>query len=157
MASAQTHDGPVAASPEEVPGIRSLNDILTGKESEDQTKYYLSDSKGARIELPRSIFRVLASVVREMASGRSVMVLHYDHELTTQQAAEILNVSRPFLISLLEKKQIPYHMAGTHRRIRMGDLLDFRRCRDKSRQDLLLELQKVSESLGLYDEEGSAE
>jgi len=93
------------------------------------------------------------SAVRDLSLGRSVAIIHYEHELTTQQAADILNVSRPHLVKLVDESKIPYHMVGTHRRIRMGDLLRFKQARDEERQGALRDLRKVSESLGLYDGE----
>jgi len=74
-----------------------------------------------------------------------------EHVLTTQQAADLLSVSRPYLIKLLENGQIPYHHVGSHRRIRMGDLLDYKGSRDCLRKEHLNAMVRVSESLGLYD------
>ncbi len=141
----------VAPQPEEAPRIQELNRRLTG--GSKQARYFLSDSDGNKLEIPPSAFRVLVSAVRDLSLGRSVAIIHYEHELTTQQAADILNVSRPHLVKLVDEGKIPYHMVGTHRRIRMGDLLRFKQARDEERQAALRDLRKVSESLGLYDGE----
>lgn len=154
MAATDVVSGPVAASPEEVSQIRLLSDALSG-DAAREVRYFLSDSTGRKLELPRSVFLVLAAVAREMALGHSVAILHCDHELTTQQAAEILNVSRPFLIRLLEEGKIPFHMVGTHRRIRMSDLLEYKKRRDSMRRETLKELQRVSEALGLYHQDST--
>ena len=89
--------------------------------------------------------------MQALARGQSVAVLHYDEELTTQQAADLLQVSRPYLVRLLEEGQIPYHQVGTHRRIYLRDLLAYKEQRDRRRASLR-ELRRASEALGLYDE-----
>lgn len=141
----------VAAQSEEAPGIRELSRKLT--DYDGKAHYFLSDSDGKGLEIPPSVFRILVHAVHDLSLGRSVAIIHYDQQLTTQQAADILNVSRPHLIKLVEDGKIPYHMVGTHRRIRMGDLLAFRQARDSDRRGALRELRKVSESLDLYDGE----
>lgn len=144
--------GPVSARPEEAHDLRNLRDALSRSDREGSVRYFLADSTGRRLELPESVFRVLVDVVQAMARGQSVAIVHYDHELTTQQAAELLNVSRPYLIRLLEEGQIPYHMVGTHRRIYLRDLLAYKQIRDRRRKEALRELRRVSEALGLYED-----
>lgn len=80
------------------------------------------------------------------------MVIPVDEELTTQEAADILNVSRPYLVSLLEQGVIPFVKTGTHRRIPLGDLLEYKTRRDAQRRKALTELTQLSQELGLYDE-----
>ena len=69
--------------------------------------------------------------------------------LTTQEAADFLNVSRPYLIGLLEKAEIKFHMIGTHRRIRFEDLSAYKRKRDRDREDAMLELAKQAQELDM--------
>lgn len=71
-------------------------------------------------------------------------------ELTTQQAAEFLNVSRPYLIKLLESEQIPFRLVGTHRRIKFRDLREYRNRDDLDRRRAADELTQLSQELGLY-------
>lgn len=71
-------------------------------------------------------------------------------ELTTQQAAELLNVSRPYLIRLLEANQIPYRKVGSHRRIRLVDVLEYQRLDEARRRDAQRELTRQAEELGFY-------
>ena len=109
--------------------------------------------QGSEIRLPYSILKVLVEVVHEMARGNAVRVMPIHAELTTQQAAELLNVSRPFLVSLLEQGEIKYRKVGTHRRILLEDLLVYKDRRDRERLSALDELAKEDQRLGLYEEE----
>jgi excisionase family DNA binding protein len=109
--------------------------------------------QGSEIRLPYSILRVLMEVVHEMARGNAVRVMPIHAELTTQQAAELLNVSRPFLVSLLEQGEIKYRKVGTHRRILLEDLIVYKDRRDRERLSALDELAKEDQRLGLYEEE----
>jgi len=109
--------------------------------------------QGSEIRLPYSILKALMEVVHEMARGNAVRVMPIHAELTTQQAAELLNVSRPFLVSLLEQGEIKFRKVGTHRRILLEDLLVYKDRRDRERLSALDELAKEDQRLGLYEEE----
>jgi excisionase family DNA binding protein len=84
-----------------------------------------------------------------MAAGQGVTVVPSHAELTTQQAAEILNVSRPFVIKLLGEGLIDYRTVGTHRRIRADSLLEYKRRDDAARHDAAGELAAMTQELGL--------
>jgi len=104
MAATAVDSNPVVPEASEVPAIQEIHRALSAPA--DGMRYYLADSAGHRLEISPSVFRVLTQAAREMSQGHSVTILHYDHELTTQQAADLLGVSRPYLISLLEGGQI---------------------------------------------------
>jgi len=93
---------------------------------------------------------VFAQILALLASGQGVQIFPDSAELTTQQAADFLNVSRPYLIGLLEADEIPYRKVGTHRRIRFEDLREYRRHDDLKRRQAADELTQLSEELGLY-------
>ena len=111
---------------------------------------------GEEHELPHSVYDVLVDVLHEvLVNGNQVRVMSVDSQLTTQQAADLLNVSRPFLVKLLEKGELAYTMVGTHRRVRLEDLVVYRDQRDSERRRLLSEITGESQELGLYDEDDS--
>lgn len=82
--------------------------------------------KGQTIRLPASAFLLLMRILTEMSQGNAVTLMPIHAQLTTQQAAELLGVSRPFLIKELEEKRIPFQMVGTHRRIAYRDLMAYK-------------------------------
>ncbi|MHC5724320.1 MAG: helix-turn-helix domain-containing protein [Nostoc sp.] len=99
---------------------------------------------------PDNVCFVLRQVVQAMASGKNVSIVTHNPELTTQQAADLLNVSRPYLIKLLEQGELPYFMVGTHRRVKFEDLIKYKQQRDTKRRQLLDELIAESQELGFY-------
>jgi excisionase family DNA binding protein len=101
------------------------------------------------IVIPATAMRLLNSLLIEMAKGNAVTLIPIHAELTTQQAADFLNVSRPFLIEQLEKGIIPYRKVGTHRRIMFNDLMKYRQTMDRKRLKALDELSAVDQELGL--------
>jgi excisionase family DNA binding protein len=99
--------------------------------------------------IPVSAFRLLADILEQMARGNAVTLIPVNAELTTQQAAGILNVSRPFLIKLIEDGQIPYRKVGTHRRIRFEDLMVYKRDIDNKRRAVLADLVSEAQELDM--------
>lgn len=92
------------------------------------------------VTLPTEAFQFLVEIVSQMAIGNAVTVVPMHAEVTTQQAADFLNVSRPFLISLLEAGKLPFRKVGAHRRVRMADLLAYKQRDDEARRKVLDEL-----------------
>ncbi|MCB9786938.1 MAG: helix-turn-helix domain-containing protein [Deltaproteobacteria bacterium] len=101
------------------------------------------------ISLPREALELFVEVLGQMANGNAVTVVPVHAELTTHQAAEILNVSRPFLIGLLDAGKMPFRMVGTHRRIRFTDLMAYKQQDDARRDEALAELTRQARDLGL--------
>lgn len=106
---------------------------------------------GAAIELPRDIHALLVAIVENLKVGNGVSVIPLHAELTTVEAAELLNVSRPFLIKQLEAGALPHHLVGTHRRLRLADVLTYRDRLDTNANQALTALSQEAEDLGLYD------
>lgn len=102
---------------------------------------------GIEVEVPASAFAALQAVVHDMAQGLTITLIPHDKELTTKEAADILNVSRPFLVKLLDRGDLPYHRVGTHRRLNVEDVLAYRELRAARRRDKLRELTELSQHL----------
>jgi len=108
------------------------------------------DSGGEEaIELPAGAVTLLMQILEDMAAGRAVTIVPLNAELTTQQAADFLNVSRPFLIGLLEARKIPYRMVGTHRRVRFEELVAYKNVIDTERRKVLDQLTAEAQELGM--------
>lgn len=146
MANVHERD-PVLAPDQDAPTVRALDDALAERDGEAR----LIAPSGEKITLPHSVYRVLEQVVHEMARGNAVRILPVHAELSTQHAADLLNVSRPFLVGLLESDEIPFHYTGKHRRIVLEDLLVYKEKRDEGRRRLLDELAGESQEMGLYE------
>ena len=101
------------------------------------------------VTLPLSAFKLLLSILTEMAEGNAVALLPVHAELSTQEAADLLNVSRPYLIQLLENKKIPFRKVGTRRRILFQDLMDYKTKIDVARRKTLDELAQEAQDLDM--------
>jgi excisionase family DNA binding protein len=98
------------------------------------------DNHHSSVTLPLSVFKLLVSILAQMAEGNAVTLIPVYAELTTQEAADLLNVSRPFLIRLLEEKKIPFRKVGTRRRVLFQDLKDYKAKIDAARRKILDDL-----------------
>ncbi len=141
---------PVLVPDRDASTVKELDEVLASEAA--QGKAVLRSPSGHELPLPHSVYRVLEQVVHEMARGNAVRVLPVKAELSTQQAADLLNVSRPHLVKLLERGEIPYHRAGSHRRVVLEDLLVYKERHDRERLEALDEITRISDDLGLCDE-----
>ena len=101
--------------------------------------------------LPNNLYSFLLRLLADLRAGQSVTILQSRHELTTAEAGKILGVSRQFLVQLLEKGEMPFHMAGTHRRIYVRDVMAYKAKRDATRRKTLDELARREFAKGDYD------
>lgn len=104
-----------------------------------------------QVVIPAVAFGFFVEVLAELANGNTVTVAPVHAELTTQQAADLMNVSRPYLIKLLDESKLPYRRIGNRRKVQLVDVLDYKRRDDARRQEVLDELTREAEDLGLYD------
>ncbi len=129
---------------------RQLSRVLAAKPKKAvRVRIEPENEPAEAISIPVTAFRLLNGILAEMAKGNAVALVPIHSELTTQQAAEVLNVSRPFLIEQLEKGTIPYRKVGTHRRVTLKDLLVFKQTMDHNRLKALEELSAIDQELGL--------
>ena len=103
---------------------------------------------GTDLHLPKAVTPLLFKILTEMGQGNAVTLIPLHAELTTQEAANLMNISRPYLNKLLDRGDIPHHKVGTHRRIRFEDLERFRGRREVERRKALEELAAQAQELG---------
>ena len=141
-------------------GLRQDTPIgLTNSDQDEVKKLYEAIRKGnAKLvgpngvarPLPDSLYSFLIELIGLLQQGKSIYIVQNQAKLTTIEAAAMLGVSRQFLVNLLDKSEIPYHMVGTHRRIYAKDLLSYKGERDANRKSLLNELSKGEAEAGIY-------
>src|SRR5436190_21220774 len=136
---------PVCAEPADRGSLDKLEALLRGaaEDGRIQPRPKLVGANGEGIELPEPIFRLLRQIVPHLKQGHALSLVPVHQELSTQQAADLLNVSRPFLIGLLERGEIPFVKTGKHRRVRFADLMRYKRQRDANRRRALDRLTEL--------------
>jgi len=117
----------------------------------DDEPVALTGASGKSVQLPSELRGLLATVVTAMRRGQAVTLAPLSQRLTTQEAADLLGISRPTLIKLLEAGKIPFETPSRHRRIRLSDLLAFQSVRQNEQRQVLRELTQDAQDLGLYD------
>lgn len=136
--------------PGEQAAANQLRRILASQAADehDQT-FTVTSERGetAQVILTPGLSKLLMELLRPIGRGDAVTLIPVTQMLTTQQAADILNVSRPFLISLIEKEEIPHVMTGRHRRINAEDLFTYKRRRDEKRENALCDLAALDADL----------
>jgi excisionase family DNA binding protein len=106
---------------------------------------------GTRIEVPDELYTVLRDAVEALSQGLAITIAPHNTMLTTQEAADLLNISRPTLVRLLTDGEIPYTMRGRHRRVLLRDVLDYRERARRERRHVLDEMTAAGEQAGLYE------
>jgi len=128
---------------------RALSAVLLTRSDTQQIDFH--DEKGAvrTVRIPTSALRLLLDVLTEIGQGNAVSIIPIHAELTTQEAADVLNVSRPFLVQLLERGEMPFHKIGTHRRVRYQDVIEYKKRIDTERRKVLDELAEEAQEIGM--------
>ena len=127
--------------------IRTLQELLS---RHGAVRLSPSDGSGPMVQLPTVVVPLLLQILRDLSRGNAVTIFPVHAELTTQQAADLLGVSRPFIIKQLESGRLRYHMAGSHRRIHFNDFAAYRRSLESERAAALDELSRSAQEDGDY-------
>lgn len=128
--------------------LDKLYGLLTRTNAESIT---ISRTDGEHMVLPSAIVNALRDVVNAMAQGKAVVIAPVHQLLTTQTAADLLGVSRPMIVELLERGEIPYEQVGRHPRIRLVDMLEYRNHRSTQRREALDRMVEIAEHSGMYE------
>lgn len=128
---------------------RRIRDYLSSHPDEDPLEIQVEGDANEVLVVPRAGATMLAQVMSTLANGQGVALISSDAQLTTQQAADMINVSRPFLIGLLESGKIPYRKVGRHRRIAFADLKEYKRRADQRSRAAADEVTEIGQEIGL--------
>jgi len=128
---------------------RALAAFLSTQFETQRIQIFDAKNQAHQVELPTSALRLLVDVLSELAEGNAVKVVPIHAELTTQEAADMLNVSRPHLVKLLESGALAFHKTGKHRRIRFADLMAFKTEQARASAQAMEALAKQAQELQL--------
>lgn len=142
----------VEASEDQRVAIDAVNEALAGFAAR-QTHAYLAGPNGERLPLPAALFQILRHAAIMLHRGERVVLSPVDKEISSQEAADLLNVSRPYLVQLLERDEIPSHKTGRYRRIRFGDAVAYKDKRNRTRREKLGEMIRNNYASGMYNDE----
>jgi excisionase family DNA binding protein len=128
---------------------RELSALLSTRNGIQQVE--LKDRRGGShiVSIPQSALRLLVDILTEIGEGNALNIIPIHAELTTQEAADALNVSRPFLVKLLEEGKMKHRRVGTHRRVLYEDLVAYKKKVDEDRHNVLDELAKQAQELDM--------
>jgi len=129
--------------------VQRLGEALAA--ANDTVRLHIEERDGTdrTVPVPSAAFRLLFSILSEMAQGNAVRVIPHHAELTTGEAAELLNVSRPYAVRLLDEGKIPSYRVGTHRRVLFKDVMAYREANYRARSAALDQLAALDQELGL--------
>lgn len=135
----------------EIEAAKQSSRMLSKYADADRVQLTLRANNGVAedLVLPGQIMQLLLDIVSEMAKGNAISLVPIHHELSTQEAANLLNVSRPHLVSLLEKGALPHRKVGAHRRVLASDVLAYKESLLAQRNTALDELTAISQELGM--------
>ncbi len=141
-----TIDRSISADQQERRRLKEIEQLIA------RSQPRLVGADGENVEIPQPLYEVLLAAAKALRQGKAVSIVPTSDELTTQQPADFLNVSRPFLIRLLDHREIPRRMVGMHRRISFDDLLRYRAKRSADRRKVLTQLTEEAQDLGIFED-----
>ena len=138
-------------TPAEVEQAKQTSRTLSKYTDVDRVQMSLKGSNGETDELvlPGHVLQLLLDVLSEVSQGNAVSLIPHHQEVSTQEAASLLNVSRPFLVGLLQKGELPFRKVGSHRRVLLTDVLAYKEKTEKQRNQALDELASLSQDEGM--------
>ena len=137
-----------AVSGEESP--RDMSDIEAVLDEDPEVRPTLSSRGGKHAPFPASMTQVSRRAAQMLRQGQIVLLVPLEHELTTNQAADILNVTRPYLLGLLDSGDLPSTMVGAHRKVRFSALMEYKERRDAERLRGIERLADLGQEIGMY-------
>lgn len=149
---ANTHKTyPLPPSEEDIAAAKESSRILSKYADMDRVRMTLKagDNQADDLFLPGQLVHLLLNILSEISQGNAVGIMPIHAELSTQEAANILNVSRPHLVKLLEQGDINFHKVGTHRKVLAKDVFDYKEKITKQRYEVLDELTALSQDMGM--------
>lgn len=149
MTALRNERPPVLPDPRDTELARTSSRLLAACIGHGPTARLRVIDGDGEIEVPVSALRMLVDILANMAEGNAISIVPIHAELTTQQAADFLNVSRPYLVGLVDRGELPHRKVGTHRRVSFRDLLQYKQASDKRALDTLAELTAEAQELGL--------
>lgn len=129
--------------------MRRIRDYLARHPDQDVLSIGGETGPDSALVVPRAVMDLFTYILAEAASGRGVTIMPAEAELTTGQAAELLNVSRPYVVRLLEEGAIPFRMVGTHRRVRFSDVQQYARQSEEETRAAVDEMGQLGQDLGI--------
>src|SRR5258707_5153819 len=138
-------DDAISIQPHDAAKLRDVGQLLRRGSAK------LVGEKGEQAALPEPLHDLLMEIVRNLENGRSLILMPEEQQLTTQRAAELLGMSRPYLIRLLDAGEMPYDLVGKHRRVALRDVLAYAKRRADARKAALNKMARDAFEAGLYD------
>lgn len=135
--------------PSEMEMSQAQTSLKLLKQDRGNTHFAIGSPSGLKVPLSEAAFDLLLNVLTEMSRGNAVLVVPINAELTTQEAADLLSISRPYLIKLLDQQKIPFLKVGRHRRILFKDLMQYRKESKRAKFKAMNELTDLDEDQGI--------
>ena len=149
----RTRIDPTIAPENEALIAREASRLLEAHGARDKAGLRVQITEAGRVvktlDMPPSAVHLIRALLKEMGSGKALTLVADEAEITTNQAAGLLHVSRPYVVGLVEKGQIPAHLVGKQRRLLLKDVLAYKRVNQARRRDALRELAALDQELGL--------
>lgn len=132
-----------------IDSFQALSDAIDGLKT-DSPEIEIQETT-EKIKVPVRALKLLARVLKAMSKGKPISIVPVATEVTTQKAAEVLGCSRPHIVSLLEEGKIDYTKVGKHRRVKLEDVLEYKKEMKRAQKQKIIEIMKADEESGLYD------